>query len=274
VSLAVPPEVLALAEDVNTYLPVGRGRERIVDGRYVIWLSDGPGPAYTVVQRLRLTPESVEAVVQEVRALLRARGRPASTWEIGTSATPAGLEARLSALGMQPFADPDVAGMVLDGHPGPAPGIAVRRAESLADYVAAERINQMAFGDGPADASVEQRAERKLGGDRESGVAASFLAVVDGRPVGTARVVLCDAGAVFSSGCVLPGARGRGAYRALVAARVDHARAAGASVVVTQAGRMSRPILERLGFREVVRVRVLVDEQAAAGTDSSGAVPD
>jgi GNAT superfamily N-acetyltransferase len=206
-----------------------------------------------------------------VRQLLRARGRTPTTREIGSSATPPGLEAELSALGMRPFDDPDVIGLVLDGDIGPVAGVPVRRAESLADYSAAERIKLAAFGGALDDDAVELLAQRKLDDDRETGVGASFLAVLDGRPVGTARVVLCDAGAVFNAGCVLPEARGRGAYRALVAARVEAARAAGADAVVTQAGRMSRPILERLGFREVVSVRVLVDDQAAVDADSSGA---
>ena len=54
-------------------------------------------------------------------------------------------------------------------------------------------------------------------------------------------------------------ARGRGAYRALVRARWDDAVAAGTPVLITQAGRMSLPILERLGFRAVCEIQVLLD---------------
>ena len=56
-------------------------------------------------------------------------------------------------------------------------------------------------------------------------------------------------------GATLPEARGRGAYRALVAARWEDAVARGTPVLVTQAGAMSRPILARLGFREVCEIR-------------------
>ena len=58
---------------------------------------------------------------------------------------------------------------------------------------------------------------------------------------------------------MLPEARGRGAYRALVAARWRDAVARRTPLLVTQAGRMSRPILARLGFREVCEIRILVD---------------
>ncbi len=104
-----PAEVLELVENVNAALPLGRGRERIVDERFVVWLSDGPGPGYTVVQRLRLEAADVSATLRELRALLRSRGRVAATWEIGPSATPAGLEARLRPLGLRPWpVEPDV----------------------------------------------------------------------------------------------------------------------------------------------------------------------
>jgi GNAT superfamily N-acetyltransferase len=268
VTSAVPPGVLALAEDVNAHLPLGRGRERLVDERFVVWLSDGPGPAYTVVQRLRLAAEDVDATVREVRRLLRRHGRLAASWEIGLSATPANLERRLLALGMRPAEDPDVVGMVLDGAPPPVSGVDVRQASTLEDYERAEELKLAAFGGAATASEVTRRAEQQYADDRETGLAATFLALVDGAPAGQARVILCRPGAVFNAGCVIPAARGRGAYRALVAARVAHARSAGSPAVVTQAGRMSRLILERIGFREVTRVRILVDD---GGDEDTGA---
>jgi predicted acetyltransferase len=64
---------------------------------------------------------------------------------------------------------------------------------------------------------------------------------------------------VLNAGSTLPDHRGRGAYRALVRARWDDADAAGTPVLVTQAGELSRPILERLGFRQICTVLALVD---------------
>jgi GNAT superfamily N-acetyltransferase len=57
-------------------------------------------------------------------------------------------------------------------------------------------------------------------------------------------------------GVVLPALRGRGVYRALVSARLEHARSRGISLATCQAGRMSAPILERLGFETVCRFLV------------------
>ena len=58
---------------------------------------------------------------------------------------------------------------------------------------------------------------------------------------------------------MVPSARGRGAYRALIAERWRGAVAAGRPALLTQAGAMSRPILERLGFRALGRVEMLRD---------------
>jgi hypothetical protein len=58
---------------------------------------------------------------------------------------------------------------------------------------------------------------------------------------------------------VLQESRGRGAYRALVRARWDDAVARGTPLAVTDAGSQSRPILARLGFREICTIRALID---------------
>jgi predicted GNAT superfamily acetyltransferase len=59
---------------------------------------------------------------------------------------------------------------------------------------------------------------------------------------------------------VAKAARGRGVYRALVRARWDVAVARGTPALVVQAGTMSQPILERLGFRTVCTIRLFVDD--------------
>jgi predicted GNAT superfamily acetyltransferase len=69
-------------------------------------------------------------------------------------------------------------------------------------------------------------------------------------------------------GSVLAGARGRGAYRALVRARWDDAVARGTPALVTEAmPGTSYPILKRLGFVDVGVLRRLEDRrQPSAGT--------
>ena len=86
-----------------------------------------------------------------------------------------------------------------------------------------------------------------------------YLAMLDGQPVATGSATFAEHGVVLNAGSTLPEWRGRGAYRALVRARYDDAVAAGTPVLVTQAGALSRPILERMGFRAVCRIEALID---------------
>jgi len=249
--MEVGDPILELAENANTWTPLGPNDERIVNDRWVLWMGRSDEPGWNVAQRFRLAPDGVDGARAEIHAALRERGRTACTWEVGSHATPPDLVERLLALGLVDDADPHVAGMALTGPPRQAPpaDVEVRRVETEGDALAAARIAAVAFGMAePAPAPLDP-----------SGRAVRYLAYVDGEPAGQATVVFTEHGGTLYGGATLPEARGRGAYRALVAARWDEAVARETPVLVTQAGRMSRPILARLGFREVCRIRVLVD---------------
>jgi hypothetical protein len=150
--------------------------------------------------------------------------------------------------------DPLAIGMVLTDPPEHAPpDVEVRRVESADEMREASRIAAIGFGMNPDDVGVED-PEPPIPGIE------TYLAYVDGRPVARGTAAFSEHGVTLFGGATLPEARGRGAYRALVAARWDDAVAAGKPALVTQAGAMSRPILQRLGFREVCEIRILLDE--------------
>ena len=224
----------------------------------------GPGqhPSWNVAQRLRLTPENVDATVDEVRALLRERGRTACTWEVGSSATPSDLVERLRVRGAVDDRDPFAVGMVLTESPPSPEGIEARPVRTFEEFRAAQRVAEEAFGGGVEadDEQLRTRYEDNLATGRSK----TFVALVDGEVVASASSTYLDGAVTLNGGAVLPSARGRGAYRALVAARWDDAVQRGTPALVTQAGAMSRPILERLGFRTVAEIRILLDEFGAA----------
>jgi GNAT superfamily N-acetyltransferase len=93
-------------------------------------------------------------------------------------------------------------------------------------------------------------------------ISATYVCSVEGKPVASATAVFADAAVLLLGGAVLPEARGRGCYRALVQARWEDAAARGTPALVVQAGEMSQPILERLGFQQVATMRVLFDRFA------------
>jgi hypothetical protein len=262
--VTVSPAVLELAENSNAFTPLGLGEQRLEDPRFVVYLGKSRSPWSTVVQRFRLREDEVGDVVRELRAQLVALGRPSSTWEVGNSATPPDLAERLEALGMVPDREPFAVGMILtESPPPPSPGLEARPVETLEDYRIALAIMHEAF-DAPAE--VRQREDDRVA-ETWAQVQASprmryYLARLDGEPVGAATASFADAGVVLNAGSTLPHARGRGAYRALIAARWRDAVDAGAPVLITQAGAMSRPILTRLGFREVAEIRILLDDPA------------
>jgi GNAT superfamily N-acetyltransferase len=81
-----------------------------------------------------------------------------------------------------------------------------------------------------------------------------FVAYCDGVPAAAASYAPFTRSAYLMGGVVLPSYRGRGLYRALVQARMDHARARGITLATSHAREStSAPILEKLGFETVCR---------------------
>ncbi|HEX4518804.1 MAG TPA: hypothetical protein VH063_04390 [Gaiellaceae bacterium] len=241
---------LELAENPNTYVPLAAGDERIVTERYVLWMGRGDEPHWNVAQRFRFEPQELDEARVEIHDALRMRGRTACTWEVGSSASPDDLVERLLELGLLEEEGSSAVGMVLEEPiPSSRPdGIEVRRSRGEGDEIVAAEIAAIAFG-----GSVSPRAFHP-----DSPVV-TYLAYLDGEPVGRATASFSEYGVSLFGGAVLPAARGRGAYRALVVARHADAAARGRPLAVTQGGPMSRPILARLGFREVCEIRTLLD---------------
>lgn len=243
--------LLEVAENANTYTPLGPGDARIVDERFVLWMGRGDEPGWNVAQRFRLGADEIEDVRAEIHGHLRARGRTACTWEVGSHATPPDLTDRLLALGLaDDEPTPLAVGMVLTEEPDQGPiDVDVRRAETDDEHLASARIAAIAFG------MPEPTAVRR--DDDPNNVV--YLAYVDGEPVARASAAFGEHAVSLFGGATLPESRGRGAYRALVAARWEDAVARGTPALVTQASPMSRPILAQLGFREVCEIRILLD---------------
>ena len=250
-----------LAENPNVHQTHAAGRELLTDpeGRFAVYLGTGTGPHSATVQRVRLDTDGVVAAVSEIRAILRARGRGGAEWELGESCTPPDLVERLGLLGIVPDEqDPIAIGMVLAAGTQlvAPPGVSARRVASVDELVRARRIQQEAFGGDPDEVGIDQ-AEADFAAEGRSG--STFLAFVDGLPVAAGYASYTPLGLLLFGGATIPSARSRGAYRALVAARAREAEARGTPVLVTHAGQMSRPILERLGFTAVARIDRLLD---------------
>jgi hypothetical protein len=249
-------EARDLVEHVNSHMPIGPGDERIVGPDYVLWLGASDHPACTVVQRIRFRDDNVAERVAEVRAILRARGRKQATWEISPSSTPRMLATCLHALHMHPFEEPIAAAMLLAEPPARTSSVRAARVTTVDDCVAAFEVLNTVFAE-----RTETPAERRARAESTLAVGQSaiFLARLDGEPIAAAHSIYFPSAVLLGGAATLPAARGRGAYRALITARHDDAAEQGTPTLAIQAGRMSRPILERLGFQTVAEIQILLD---------------
>ncbi len=201
-----------------------------------------------------LSDDQVEAAVQREASHFRTLGQQVE-WKVFSHDRPACLTTHLAAAGFVPDESETFLAYDLE-HGGleveSLTDVEVRRATDdtgLRDYVVA---NSAAFGrsDHPY-----QQAEVLLPRLRD-GSLALYVAYADGKPVCAGRLELMAdrAFAGLYGGGTDPAWRGRGVYRAVVAARAADARARGVRYLTVDARETSRPILERLGFVALAQV--------------------
>jgi GNAT superfamily N-acetyltransferase len=245
-----------VAEYPNSFGPLGAADERIETNRYTLCM--GAGRKWNTVQRQHFEADELDEVLEEVRSLLRERGRTTTQWEVGSSAAPDDLVDRLLARGLVHDRDPYAVALVLTtAPPPPPPGLVARRVETFEEYAAANEVQWHAF-ETPEEDIAESRA---LLEERWHGSATVMHAAwLDGEIVSAGTVAATEHGLLLYGGATAAHARGRGAYRALLSARWNEAVALGTPALITQGGAMSRPILERLGFEPVGHVHMLLDK--------------
>jgi len=186
-----------------------------------------------------------EVIAEQIRLLA---GRPWE-WKHYSYDKPADLCERLVDHGFVPEQEEalliaDVAD--LDLNVKPPPGVELRAVEGERDVAAFVAVHNQVFG---GDYSSLGRILLTA----PPGTAAGVLAWAGDTPVAAARAEF-HLGTGFVSlwgGGTLPGWRGRGVFRALVAYRAALAGDRGFQYLQVDASPDSRPILRRLGFAEV-----------------------
>jgi hypothetical protein len=250
----VRESLLELAEEPGLSLPA----------EPKLWISHEAGMSIVTygrlawVHRLRLAVDGVGPAVERVAAVLGDRGLPEATWWVGELTTPAGLAGDLLERGLEADDPAEMTSLTIGDRPGGEPTVEVRRVESLEDALQAFELDWEVF-EVPEAERAKRRAEAvdawpRLRADTRQ---TTYLAYLGGEPVGFGRAVFTPAAAVLLGGATLPAARGQGVYTSLVHARWDDTAARGVPRIVVAAGPMSAPILARLGFSEIGRVRLL-----------------
>jgi GNAT superfamily N-acetyltransferase len=208
---------------------------------------------FNEVSLARLDPAEADAVIAATIAEYDALGIR-FRWTVGPDSAPADLGARLAAQGlvcervvvMAGAIDELLAALPVD----PALRVEFVDAEHVEDFVA---VSAAGWSCDPAPLRMYQQVLLAQADGRHHGC----VAYVEGTPAGVGNHVRFERSAYLIGGVVLPAYRGHGVYRALTAARLRHARAAGVAVVTTQArAATSAPILARLGFTALTECEV------------------
>lgn len=256
----LPADVRRLALDPFGELPTPREVELIELGGAVVGIN--PWPGAQIVRPVGLRPSGVAATVEAARAVARERDKRVLAWWITSEhdeLAPALEAARLENRDTPGFEAVENALALTSTPTGqPAEHVRIGVVNEWEEYAATGDVTREVFGlpEIPEE-ERRQRFEEYLAA-RDLGL--SLYAAIDGRIVASCYAAFGAAGVNLFGASVAPEARGQGVYRSLVLARWDLAVERGTPALTVQAGRMSRPICERMGFAFVEGVRVFVDE--------------
>ncbi|GLW70919.1 hypothetical protein Kpho02_32180 [Kitasatospora phosalacinea] len=193
-------------------------------------------------------PGAVDAVL----ALARTLGPPVLDWQV-LIGDPAGLGEELAARGGRVKLDLEILAADLSGGAPqlqpPSVDVELRWATDPAAALDAVAAEAAGFGGPLPPAGRAERVAERGARDVPAGGGGTVVAYVDGAPAGAGAVALVDGVARLAGGAVVPSRRGRGVYRALLAARLSYAVAHGARMALVKGNpATSGPVLQKAGF--------------------------
>jgi GNAT superfamily N-acetyltransferase len=259
----------ALIDFANNFRPEpGPGIEIIATPRYRASIQpDFPIAGPNNVSWVRCQDGEAGEVIREARAIFAPHHLP-FMWTLDPGAEPSDFARHLAKHGIPPDphgAESQVMVMPIDATVEAPPIEGLEIGDALADletFRMSDSAAREAFeADDPGEApeAIAMQDRRRLN-YLATGNRYLLLATVDGEPAGSAGMsVFPPAGAILQGGSVRPKFRGRGIYRALVAARQDIGRRAGVDGLTVWGGDMSGPILSGLGFQKVGWRRFYLD---------------
>ncbi len=252
-----PQSVIAAANEW-VWIPEGAPHVRTDDYlvvRYPEWFVS------PTTARVRRQPEDVPALLDEVHAITRGWGRDHMWWVVSDIGPSADVETELLRRGAVVTERSDILAIPLGEG---LPDLAVPSDVQVRPALDAETVRDALFVEADAFGWHEPTDEQLRAGLAEMHAGADthlvgrFVASVDGQPAATggwgragAVLRLWGAGTAHS-------ARGRGAYRAVLDARLRLGLELGCTLALTH-GRVhtSSPILQRVGFSRYGEQRML-----------------
>jgi GNAT superfamily N-acetyltransferase len=211
---------------------------------------DTPGAEYGCIMFSALSAENADATIENEKRHFDGKGLPLE-WKVFAHDLPGNLGDRLVRHGFrqgdrESLQCLEIAGTLTIALPE---GIRVTKLDSPSHLDALLSFDSDAGGPGGEAIIAELRREMTVAPDQIS----VFVAWMGSRPVskGWIRYYPGRRFADLWGGETLREFRGKGIYKSLVAARLAEAKDRGAKYLTTDALPTSRPILEKLGFREL-----------------------
>ncbi|MCC7360289.1 MAG: GNAT family N-acetyltransferase [Anaerolineales bacterium] len=232
---------------------LGNRRSDFIDLGLNLSFGDDPHPASGFAGGARWTDAEADARIAAVVERFRAMGHGFQWW-VTRYDTPADLPARLERHGLVraggyekmlrrqladlsdiPF-NPELELVLVDG-------------ADEAVFQAAMHVITVAFNEPPEHAAqFAAHWRERLQDDDWRSQNVIYLARLNGRPAGTARISLQGTMGYLVAGSTLPEFRGRHVYSSLLRQRLQVAHQRGFNLVALDAGPMSRAVVERYGF--------------------------
>lgn len=242
-------DILALYDQQMRIEPLPGGGQTLHRDGLTVCLSTRPGLFGGWIVYTRMTEETADDVIDRQVQAMTASGKRWE-WKVYGHDTPSDLKERLLGRGFE--AEEPEALLALDLAEAPerlwAPVAAsVRRITQPDGIDDVMRVNEAVWGEANDDLAQELR--RDLAETPQS--LSVYVAYDQDQPVSAAWIRFHESRdfADLWGGSTLEQHRGRGHYSALVAARAQEARSRGYRFLTIDASAMSRPILEKIGFR-------------------------
>jgi GNAT superfamily N-acetyltransferase len=194
----------------------------------------------------RLTEDNVDEAITAQTAYFAAIGQDFE-WKVYGHDQPADLAQRLAARGFEVEETEAVLVLDLESAPWSVPNHTVKHITDADQLMEAALVKKQVYG-GDADDLFKHLAAELTS---DPACLSVYVAYHERMPAacGWIRFPKDSAFASLWGGSTVPALRQRGLYTSLLAARLQEARQRGFRYLTVDAGHMSRPILEKHGFR-------------------------
>jgi GNAT superfamily N-acetyltransferase len=254
------------------YFTLGRspGAELFVGSTLTWFLSGVPDPFLNVVLSTQLPADRADEIIDETLAHFRSRNVKRLSWWADTDTPRADLDRQLVRHGLT-FKEGGTGMaanlMALHEDLSTPAGLTIIPVEDKATLQQWIHITSIGFG-------IPELGERRffelfadLGFERP---VRSYLAVLNGQPVGTAQLFLSAGVAGIYNVTCLPEARQQGIGAAITLAALLEARKMGYHISILQASHMGFKVYRRLGFQDYGKLPIYQWENETKPPDAEG----